>query len=301
MIDLHTHTNQSDGDLAPEELVSAALGMGLEALGITDHDTLEGYDIAAPLAAQAGLPLICGVELSTRPVPRHGPKAAGGRREPSVHVLGYFLDGPPSGEFRSVLLGMQESRRKRNRMLIEKLRSLGVEISLDEVRQLGWHQTARPHFAQVLLRKGYVSSMQEAFDRYLADNAQASVPRDEPNLDEGIRQIREGGGLASLAHPVRLPCGRNPRQLGQMVKELVEYGLDGIEVYHSEHTPQDVALYQSLAEEHGLVVTGGTDYHGSKAKPGIELGTGRNGNIGLSYDLLESMQNSRRSQDAAAR
>src|ERR1019366_423240 len=159
MIDLHTHTDRSDGTTSPAQLVDDP-----KAMGLTDHDTLEGYDLAAPLAAQAGLELICGIELSTRPDP-----PPDGSRPPSVHLLGYFLQEPASPGFRQWIRGHQESRRERNRKLIAKLNSLGVEITLEEVQVLGKHLTGRPHFAKGLLRKGYVKTNQEAFDRYLAD------------------------------------------------------------------------------------------------------------------------------------
>jgi 3',5'-nucleoside bisphosphate phosphatase len=284
MIDLHTHTDRSDGSVPPAQLVHDAKAMGLEALGITDHDTLDGYDLAVPVAAEAGLELVCGIELSTRPVE----KPADGSRPPSVHLLGYWLQEPASAGFRQWIRGHQESRRERNRKLIAKLNSLGVEITLEEVQVLGKHLTGRPHFAKILLKKGYVKTNQEAFDRYLADNASASVERDEPELIEGVRQIREGGGMPSLAHPVRLP-ERDRASLEKLLRILIDNGLQGLEVYHSEHSPEDTALYKELAAQFNLIETGGTDFHGDN-KPAIHLGTGRGHNVNTPYELLENMR-----------
>jgi len=283
MIDLHTHTDRSDGSVPPAQLVQDAKAMGLEALGITDHDTLDGYDIAVPFAAAADLELVCGIELSTRPDP-----PADGSRPPSVHLLGYFLNEPASPGFRQWIRGHQESRRERNRKLIAKLNSLGVDITLEEVQVLGKHLTGRPHFAKVLLRKGYVKTNQEAFDRYLADNASASVEREEPQLMEAVRKVREGGGLPSLAHPVRLP-ERDRASLEQLLRELIDNGLQAIEVYHSEHSPEDTALYKDLAAQFNLIETGGTDFHGEN-KPSIHLGTGKDNNMHTTYVLLENMR-----------
>lgn len=284
MIDLHTHTDRSDGTASPAELVRASVALGLEALGVTDHDTMAGYDLTGPLAAEAGLELICGIELSTRP---DSPK--NGSRPPSVHLLGYFLQSPPSAGFRDWIRGHQESRRQRNIVLIAKLQSLGVDIALEEVQALGKHLTGRPHFAKVLLRKGYVRTNQEAFDRYLADNAAASVEREEPELVEGVRRIRDGGGLPSLAHPVRLPQ-RDRDSLAALLGILIDNGLQGLEVYHSEHGVEETALYKELAGEFKLVETGGSDFHGDN-KPAIQLGTGKDGNLNLPYTLLQSMRN----------
>jgi predicted metal-dependent phosphoesterase TrpH len=227
--------------------------------------------------------LICGIELSTRPDP-----PPDGSRPPSVHLLGYFLQEPASDGFRQWIEGHQESRRERNRKLIAKLNSLGVEITLEEVQALGKHLTGRPHFAKVLLRKGYVKTNQEAFDRYLADNASASVERDEPELVEGVRRIREGGGLPSLAHPVRLPQ-RDRASIEKLLATLIDNGLQGLEVYHSEHSPEDTALFKELAAQFHLIETGGTDFHGDN-KPSIHLGTGKNNNVNLPYALLENMR-----------
>jgi hypothetical protein len=205
-----------------------------------------------------------------------------------VHLLGYFLQAPAAPQFREWIRGHQESRRERNRKLIAKLNSLGVDITLEEVQALGKHLTGRPHFAKVLLRKGYVKNNQEAFDRYLADNASASVEREEPELVDGVRHIREGGGLPSLAHPVRLPM-RDRASLEALLVSLIDNGLQGLEVYHSEHSPEDTALYKDLAAKLQLFETGGSDYHGDN-KPAIQLGTGKNGNLHLHYSVLENMR-----------
>jgi predicted metal-dependent phosphoesterase TrpH len=283
MIDLHTHTDQSDGTTPPHQLVRAAAAMSLEALAITDHDTLAGYDLAAPAAREAGLELICGIELSTRLEQKNGEP-----RSPSIHLLGYFPDREPRPEFRDWLLQQQQSRRARNVALIAKLQSLGVEIVLEEVQALGRNLTGRPHFARILVSKGYVRTTQEAFDVYLADDAQAAVEREEPSLLAGIRRVAAAGGLAVLAHPVRLA----QRELGQLeafVAELVEAGLNGIEVFHSEHSAADTDRFLAVARRFALIVTGGSDFHGDN-KPGIHLATGKGGNLCLPYRLAEEMR-----------
>ena len=283
MIDLHTHTNRSDGSTDAADLVRLAVQEGIEALAIADHDTLAGYDAALPIAAEIGLELVCSVELSTRP----NEEKSCGKRQPSVHLLGYWLLSPPSSEFRCWLQSQQESRRRRNLELVAKLEHLGVPVSLNEAEIYGRNQVGRPHFARVLCDKGYVSNIQEAFDLYLADEAKASVERDEPTLEAGIQRITESGGIASLAHPVRLPQ-RGP-ELARLLERLMEVGLQGIEVYHSEHSSADTAEYSQLASRFELIPTGGTDFHGEN-KPRIRLGTGIDRNISLSYSFLENMR-----------
>jgi predicted metal-dependent phosphoesterase TrpH len=283
LIDLHTHTDRSDGSTDAAELVRLALREGIEALGISDHDTLAGYDAAVPVAAESGLELICAVELSTR----LGAAKAPGKRPPSVHLLGYWLLSPPSDEFRCWLQSQQESRRRRNLELVARLEQLGVPVSLNEAEIYGRNQVGRPHFARVLCDKGYVSNMQEAFDLYLADEAAASVERDEPSLEAGIQRISESGGMPALAHPVRLPQ-RGP-ELASLLERLVDLGLQGIEVFHSEHSPAETAEYSQLADRFDLIPTGGTDFHGDN-KPRIRLGTGIDSNISLTYKFLENMR-----------
>lgn len=283
MIDLHTHTDRSDGSTDAGDLVRLAVREGIEALGIADHDTLAGYDVATPVASSAGLELVCAVELSTRP----SEAKSNGKRQPSVHLLGYWLLSPPSSEFRCWLESQQESRRRRNLDLVAKLEQLGVPVSLDEAEVYGRNQVGRPHFARVLCDKGYVSNMQQAFDLYLADEAKASVERDEPSLEAGIQRIVESGGMASLAHPVRLP--QRGSELVGLLERLIDVGLQGIEVFHSEHTSADTAEYSELARRLDLIPTGGSDFHGDN-KPRIRLGTGIDSNISLSYSFLENMR-----------
>lgn len=292
MIDLHTHTTASDGSVPPPELVRLAVELGLEALAITDHDTLEGWEEAVPVAAESGLPLIAGIELSTRLEPELVEMVRpwlGSRRLPSIHLLGYFPAGEPAAEFRTWILGHQESRRRRNDELIKKLQGFGFDITLEEVSRLGGKQTGRPHFAEALLRKGYVKNRQEAFDLYLADHAQAAVEREEPGLVEAIRMLRQSGAVPVLAHPVRLPFGQEPDALRALLEKLCAAGLQGLEVWHSEHSAEEQSLYESLAREFGLVATGGSDFHGSH-KPSIGLGTGINGNISIPRARIEALR-----------
>jgi 3',5'-nucleoside bisphosphate phosphatase len=272
MIDLHSHTDASDGSFTPEQLIEEALRTGLDALGITDHDTFAGYDCALPLAQRAGLELICGIEFSTK---LHGK---------SVHLLGYFLSQAGLADIREWVLEMQAARRDRNIRLIARLQSLGFDITLEEVKARGRGLTARPHFAQVMLEKGYVSSLQQAFDDYLDESAVGYVYRQEPQFAEAVQKIRAAGGIASLAHPIRVKLDLPP-----LLPELCDAGLNAIEVYHSDHSPQHVELYRSLAERNGLMITGGSDFHGAN-KPAIMLGSGRGKNLNIPYRLLEDLR-----------
>jgi hypothetical protein len=283
LIDLHTHTNYSDGSCEPGDLVRQARAAGVVALGIADHDTLSGYDEACAEATTNNVELICAIELSTRLERR----VRTGRRNQSVHLLGYFILSPPSPEFRAWVEEQQASRQRRNHELISKLQGLGMPITLDEVAMWGRNQIGRRHFAKVILEKGYVNSLQEAFDLYLADDGKAAVVREEPSIEEAIQRIRNGGGFASLAHPVRLP--ERDDDLRQLITQLVDMGLEGIEVAHSEHGPAEFAIYMDLASRFNLIPTGGTDFHGDN-KPSVRLGTGIGGNVRLPYEFLERIK-----------
>ena len=272
MIDLHSHTNESDGTCSPAELVEEAVRAGVKVLGITDHDTFSGYDQAAPLAREAGVEPVCGIELSTK---LHGQ---------SVHLLGYFFQEDALPDFRTWVLEMQATRRERNVRLAERLRELGFDITLEEAEARGRGMTGRPHFARIMVEKGYVSSIREAFDQYLDESAKGYVHRIEPVFAEGVARIRQAGGIASLAHPIRVKG-----DIPTLVPELCAAGMNAIEAYHSDHTQQDTACYLELAKRYGLLVTGGSDFHGA-LKPSVRLGTGHAGNLRIPSGLVDALK-----------
>ena len=272
MIDLHSHTDQSDGTCSPGQLINEAVRSGVRTLAITDHDTLAGYDAALPLAQQEGVELICGIELSTK---LHGH---------SVHLLGYFLgDGGLNG-FRGWVAGQQAARRDRNVRLAARLQELGFDITLADAEARGRGMTGRPHFAALMVEKGYVRNLREAFDLYLDESAKGYVYRREPQLAEGVEQVRKAGGIASLAHPVRVRG-----DVEALMPELCDAGLNAIEAYHSDHDRSDTELYLRLAEQYGLRVTGGSDFHGA-VKPEVMLGTGCAGNLRIPEDLVARLR-----------
>jgi predicted metal-dependent phosphoesterase TrpH len=278
VIDLHTHTNESDGSCTPLELVDRALAIGLEALAISDHDTFAGYDQAVEPARSYGLDLVCGIELSAR--------LPGKVR--TVHVLAYFPNSPPTVEFRDWVTGLLTTRRERNIRLVAKLQSMGVPIELSEVERLGRSLTGRPHFARVLIQKGFAADYEDAFRRYIDESAPGFVERQAPAITEAAEKVAAAAGLAVLAHPIRLGM-RDAAGEEALVKQLGDEGIRGIEVYHSDHGPEDVRRYLGIAKKYDLAVTGGSDFHGD-AKPQVALGTGRNGNLDIPKSVLDTLR-----------
>ena len=279
MIDLHSHTNESDGTYTPQELVDLAAERGLEALAISDHDTFAGYDQALPVARSRGLDLVCGIELSTR-VP--------GSRIRTVHLLAYFLRQPPPADFRAWLNELIDGRRDRNRRLIASLHEQGIQIELAEVERMGRTLTGRPHFARILIDKGYVASYEEAFRRYLGETAPTYVERFAPFALEAIERVVGAGGLPVLAHPIRLGY-RDAAAEEKFIAELRAGGLGGIEVFHSDQGPAEVERFGALARKLGLAVSGGSDFHGA-VKPQIMLGTGFRGNLNIPKSVLDGLR-----------
>jgi predicted metal-dependent phosphoesterase TrpH len=278
VIDLHSHTTASDGSYSPAELVEAARAAGLHALAITDHDTFAGYNEAVPYAEAAGLRLVCGIEMSTK---LHQPSRK------TVHLLGYFLKRGPSAAFLQWIEGIQAARRDRNRRLAVRLQGMGIDIRLEEVEAVGRTMAGRPHFARIMVQKGYVSNPREAFDRYLDESAPGYVDRDEPSLEEGINRIAEAGGISSLAHPIRLGK-RDHGEEERLIGGMCENGLQAIEVYHSDHSYADSERYLSLARKYGVKITGGSDFHGEN-KPNVALGRGLNGNLLVPRSVLDEL------------
>ncbi len=281
MIDLHTHTNESDGTYTPAELVAEALAKNLDALAVTDHDTFAGYDLALPLARARGFDLVCGIELSTRLALSRGDKK-------TVHLLGYFLHEPPSVEFRGWLAELQAGRRERNVRLITRLKSLGVSIELAEVEALGRSLAGRPHFAKILVSKGYATSIQHAFRDLIGEEAPGFVERDSPNIAIAIQRVIAGGGIPVAAHPIRLGI-RDHGAEEAAIAEMRDAGLLGLEVFHSDQSASDSARYLGLAKKYDLAITGGSDFHGG-TKPNIQLGSGAEGNVNVPKQVLDNLR-----------
>lgn len=254
---------------------------GLAALAITDHDTFDGYEQALPHARDVRLDLVRGIELNSR-------LFLPGQDSPLyVHMLGYFPSGEASPEFNDWLSGERDDRRSRNRRLIEALQNRDVDITLEEVEERGRSLAGRAHFAHILVDKGYAHDSEDAFRRYLGQNAPSYVERQSLSTAEVIGIIRMGGGIPVVAHPIRLRLTREQER--EVLIELKRAGLLGLEVYHSDHPPEFQAHYRQLAEELGLLPTGGSDFHGT-AKPNIALGTGLNGNVRVPADFLDGLR-----------
>ncbi len=257
-VDLHSHTTASDGDHTPSQLVQLAVQSGLGALAVTDHDTLGGLAEAMHAGEAACLEIVPGIELSAT-IDRG-----------QCHILGLLID-PAAPCLVVRLQELQQARRDRNDALIARLNALGISITLQDVaRFAGRDLVARPHFAQALVEKGVVQGYQEAFDRYLAEGAAASVPKEKLTPRECISLIHEAGGVAVLAHPNNLK--RNAVETEEYILRMKNEGLDGIEARYSMHTPEDTERYLKLAQRHEMITSGGSDFHGPSVRPAVHLG-----------------------------
>jgi predicted metal-dependent phosphoesterase TrpH len=276
LLDLHTHTNESDGSFAPAQLVTAAASAGVRALAITDHDTFEGYLAARSAARDLGLDLICGIELSTRFQGR------------PIHLLGYFLHTAPTLDFSKWLRELAERRRERNRRLAERLTEVGAPVAVEEAEAIGRTITGRVHFARILQAKGYATSIQDAFRRYIGEGAPAYVEVEDPPVADAIAQVRRANGFPVIAHPGRYRM--QPADEEQFLNRAAAAGLGGLEAIHSDHDPGQTARYRELAARMGLTVTGGSDFHGD-AKPLVRLGHGDQGRLPIPLDWLDALRN----------
>ncbi len=259
-IDLHAHTTASDGSLSPTELVHKAREIGLAALAVTDHDTLGGLAEAQEAARTEGIELIPGVELSV--------EDDGGR----FHLLGYGFD-PQNEALGRTLADIRKSRAARNAQMAEKMAALGMPVTMSDVRAEAGEDSeviARPHFARALMKKGVVSSVKEAFDRYLSTGKPLYLPKEVLTPHDAIALLHGAGGVAVMAHPGLVPLSASA--LADRVASLAqEAHLDGIEAYYSQHSRADTQRFLELADRHHLLVTGGSDFHGT-AKPHVPLG-----------------------------
>ncbi len=273
--DLHLHTVFSDGTETPACVVELAHQMGLSCISITDHDTMDSLPAATAASQRVGIELIPGIEMS----------ACADRQE--VHVLGFFLD-PVSPVLVQHMEEQKARRVERIREMVRRLQAIGVQLDLDEVFRLGGEGTiGRPHVARALVNRGYVSSLPEAFEKYLGPKHPAFVPGSPLTPAQVIDIIRQAGGVPVLAHPIYLD--RDP-----LIDTFAAQGLAGLEVYHSSHTPAQVARYARIADRLGLVKTGGSDYHG-RSKEGVAIGAST-----IPYQLVESLKQWQRQHPASS-
>lgn len=259
MLDLHIHSNASDGQYPPDALAQRVKDAGVSLWALTDHDTLDGIPQARQASQRLGLRFIPGIELSAK-----------GNRE--LHILGYGVDIRHEG-LRRACETFQEYREIRSGKIIGYLENKQVYIHLDDVRRLaGGELLGRPHFARAMVEAGYVSSVREAFDRYLGTPEFDAIERPKPSPQEAVALIRDAGGVAVLAHPKQLKL--REQALEGLVADLAACGLQGMECYYSTHTREETAYYLFLAQRFNLRVTCGSDFHGEKVKPDIAIGTG---------------------------
>ena len=280
-IDLHIHSTASDGSLTPAEIINRAQRLNLAAIAITDHDSIYGSKEALQAGIPPSLKFLTGVEISAA----HPPFFPGSG---SFHILGYCirLDNQALNQ---ALNRLREARKNRNPKIIKRLNELGLKISLEDVNPTIAHgQLGRPHIAQVMIKKGFVKSMDEAFDKFLGAGKPAYVDKNRIGCEETIQMIRDAGGVPVLAHPALLNIN-DDFQLEELIQNLIKIGMRGIEVYYPEHSPEQMQRYRELANKYNLLITGGTDFHGS-ITPKIEMGTGK-GTLFIPYKLYEELAN----------
>ena len=278
-VDLHIHSNASDGTFSPKDILNKAQQIGLKAISITDHDTLEGSRQALKNGISDSIQFITGVEISTSLPPEYGLKG-------SCHILGYgiHLEDPRLNETLNTLQG---ARRNRNPRIIEKLNALNIPITMDDVLHLvSGNQAGRPHIAKALVEKGHADSISEAFDRYLGVGQPAYVDKYRITCSRAIEIIDHAGGVAVLAHPYLLNSNAG-NNFEKLLRFLISEGIKGIEVYYPEHTHKITQYYKEIANKYSLVPTGGSDFHGT-LRPDIQMGSGCS-NLYVPYSTYEQL------------
>ena len=261
-VDLHSHSTASDGTLAPSEVAKMALCAGLSGWALTDHDTIGGVAEAAEESVKLGIDFLPGIEISAE-FPHPG----------TMHILGYGVD-PQSPTLHDLTRQLIEGRDNRNPKIVKKLQELGVAITMEEVEnEAGGTVVGRPHIAAILHRKGYVTSIKNAFNEYLAPGGAAYFDKERLSPRRALEMIIDSGGIPVLAHPVQLRL-ESDEKLHSVLGELIDLGLAGLEVMHSDHTSDLVSKYIAVADRFGLLKTGGSDFHGGNKKD-IEIGYAR--------------------------
>lgn len=279
MIDLHSHTKASDGELSPEDLIDMAMSRNITALAITDHDTVDSIDRAVKYAENKNITFVPGIEFSTD------------IKKGKMHILGLFIDYKHE-DLKKKLEKIKIGRDNRNNEFIKKFNEMGFEITLEELKEISSGKIiAKPHFARIFIEKGYIKEKVEMFDKYFNVSPFKEIKRFSYTPKEVIEMIKEVNGIAILAHPQTLKL--EGQDFVEKIKELKGYGLDGMECYHSKQTPEQMKLFREIAESEGLLITKGSDYHGPIVKPEVELGTGKNDNIVINdeEELFKKVQN----------
>lgn len=272
MIDLHTHSTMSDGSMTPEELVNHAKVNGLYALSLTDHDSVEGVERAIAEGEKVGLMIVPGVEMSAQ-------------FKTETHILGYGIDINDSG-FLCAMEEVRKARLERNMITAENLRAMGFDVSYNEALKFAPNGVlGRAHYARLMVEKGYVKSVKEAFDKYLSSGKDGYCSLQRYSPEECIQIINNAGGKAFLAHLHLIKL--SDTELEEYVIRLKKAGLSGIEGYYTEYDEKMQSKYIALAKKHKLLISGGTDFHG-EMKPQISIGKGY-GNMEIPYSLLENM------------
>jgi predicted metal-dependent phosphoesterase TrpH len=258
-IDLHVHTNRSDGTFTPTEAVKLAAERGLEGIAVTDHDTTEGLAEASDAAREAGIELLPGVEFSAE------------YQGTSIHVLGYFMDLDDEA-FQEELTRLRDDRFRRGEMIVEKLQELGYDISFDRVREIaGGGNIVRPHIAQAMVEAGIVPTEKDAFtEEFIADGGRAGVNKHALDPLDAVDLIVGAGGVCVLAHPGM--WGDQTSVPEELIEAMAARGMGGLETDHTDHTPQQQEKYRAIAERLGVVPTGGSDCHGTRYDP-IRMGS----------------------------
>lgn len=271
-IDLHVHTTASDSTASPAEAVRLAKEAGLSAIAITDHDTVSGYAEAAGAGKALGVEVIPGIEISTKY----------GR---AVHILGYYID-PDSDKLAPVLEWVVRDRDERNRKMAELMAADGLPVSYEEMHRRFGAVIGRPHFAEVLVELGLAKDIRDAFDRYVEKGQKYYLPRNFLSIERSIEIIREAGGVPVLAHPFQYKL--DDAGLRELIEHCMESGLQGMECRYSGYSVEQSKYLGRLAEEYGLIKTGGSDFHGDN-KRHISIGTGT-GHLEVPYKYLEKLR-----------
>ena len=278
-VDLHIHSNASDGTFSPQDIIIQAAKQGLKAISITDHDTVSGLIKLIGFPIPTRIQFLTGVEISAAYPLTFGHKG-------SLHILGYAIN-PHDSVLDETLSILQSARENRNPLIIEKLKNLNFNITLEEVKNdTSELQIGRPHIARTMVRKKMAASIDEAFDLYLGHNRPAYVDKHRIECEKAIQMIQNAGGVAVLAHPYLLPQ-QEDGFIEKLVKILKEMGLMGIEVYYPLHPPEITRQYAEMADRLGLLKTGGTDFHGDLT-PEIQMGTGK-GDFNVPFEVYEKL------------